>query len=174
MYAVNGFGTTNPVAPESNSMYVNGVMSANSILASYDSVDNPNYEDMPISLFYKSFNNLQIVVPTGSTYRLCNTSSPRCSVIQAWTELSASGVEAPIGGGGGSSINICPSMPYSYQLASSGSQISGRFGSAGAEYSVIMGGDSNSISGSGFNYQDYTNGFNTSGITSFAYGSGLY
>ena len=173
MYYGDAFGYTNPVDPECNLAYVNGVVSTNSVLASYDTYSSPNYEFAGQTV-YTSFNNLQIVVPTGATYRLCNTSSPRCSTIQRWSELRASGVEAPIGGGGGSSIDICPSMPYSYQLASSGSQISGRLGSAGAEYSVIMGGDCNSISGSGFSYQDYANSFGASGITSLAYGSGLY
>ena len=159
----NDIEVANTLPSEFNYLYINGAIAAQSIM---EGTTFPNQNPV--------FDNLQVIVPTGATYRLCNTCGTRHSTIQRWSELRPSGVEAPIGGGGGSSINICPSMPYSYQLASSGSQISGRLGSAGAEYSVIMGGDSNSISGSGFNYQDYTNGFNTSGITSLAYGSGLY
>jgi hypothetical protein len=164
-------GSWSTLGEEYNYIYINGAIAAQSVLSPFDAFSN-NYDSIPAPR--SSYNNLQIIIPTGSTYKLCNTHSPRCTTIQRWSELSASGVEAPVGGGAGSSINICSSMPYSYQLASSGSQISGRLGSAGAEYSVIMGGDSNSISGSGFNYQDYANGFNTSGITSLAYGSGLY
>jgi len=154
-------------------MYVNQQVVADGILAPYDYAG-AIYENTPASWFWVTYNNLQIIVPTGATYRLCNTSSPRCSTIARWSELRPSGVEAPVGGGAGSSINICSSMPYSYQLASSGSQISGRAGISGAEYSVIVGGSLNSISGSGFSYQDYANSFGNSGVTSLAYGSGLY